>query len=295
MSGADLDGRYRHRPLVSDRAGLSSRIFGRLYRWMLQKHDRAIEISVGSQVAVRMPAQFARYHWEQYQPESVAAVVGWARQNPMGVVLDIGRLGAECEEVPVGIYSLIALFASPQVEVIAFDSDLIRLAKLRRLCKYAQGARLRAVYGFIGGTSTEVVTISEAIARTDNDFRAAAAWGGLGMMRYDVRINPFQAIPFRLLDHLFLQNALANRPVLIRSQQRGEQLGVLIGARRLLEKMRPHLLLTVHPQELSRYGNSREKVQSFLERMGYEFRCLAIGGDEEYWWCQFKAANRAEI
>jgi hypothetical protein len=293
VSASDPALRHPHYRPDSKRVELSAHILGRPYQWMLKTDDRAVEVLVGGQIAVRMPARFARYDWQRYQPESVAAVVQWVRQNPRGVVLDIGRPeGTFAVGGAAGIYSLIAFFAGPQIEVVTFDSDLPRLAKVRRLCTYAQSVRLRVVYGFIGDVSTEVIPLSEAIVRTDNHFRAAAAWGGLGMMRYDVRISPFRPVHFRLLDHLFLQDDLVNRPMLIRSHEQGGQVGVLTGAQRLLERARPYLLLTVHPEELRRSGHSREQLQRFLESNGYEFSCLAAGHEER--WCQFKTTNSAE-
>src|SRR6266851_2691208 len=144
------------------------------YQWLLNAGGRDLEVLVGGQIAVRVPAEFARYDWEHYEPESVAAVVKWARQHPHGVVLDVGD--------SAGIYSLIALFASPQIEVVTLDGDLPRLARVRRLCKLAQGERLRLVYGFIGASCTTVLSLSQAVASTEDELRAAAAWGGLGML-----------------------------------------------------------------------------------------------------------------
>ena len=153
---------------------------------------------------------------------------------------------------------------------------------------------MRFVYGFVGETSTEVITLSEAIARTDDDLRSAAAWGGLGMLRYDVRVYPFREVHFRLLDQLFLQDDL-DRPTDAHtiSVNRG-QLGMLRGARRLLKKCHPCLLLTVHPQDLRANGHSREEIQRFLESKDYEVTLLAVG-HEEHWWCRSKSANAAGI
>jgi hypothetical protein len=261
---------------------------------ILKTDDYAVEVSVGGQIAVKMPARFARYDWQHHQPEAVAAVVQWVRQNPAGLVLDIGPTGAPFEFADcAGIYSLIALAAGPQIEVVAFDSDVSRLARIRRLCDYARGGRLRFVYGFIRETSTEVISLSQAIARTDDDLRSAAAWGGLGMLRYDVRVSPFRKTHFRSLDQLFLQEELINRPMLIRSQLTWGQLGMLRGAQRLLKKCHPCVLLTVDPQDLRAYGHSREEIQRFLESEDYEVRSLAVG-DEEHWWCRSKSANAAE-
>jgi FkbM family methyltransferase len=284
---------HPHRRPASGRAKLaSSNTLGWPKRWMFKIYDPAVEVSVGGQIAVRMPARFAGYDWEHYQPESVAAVVRWVKQNPRGVVLDVGRAGGVLEAGDsAGIYSLIAMSTGPQIEVIAFDPDLPNLTKVRRLCKYAHGARLRVVYGFIGGC-TEAISLFEAITRTNKDLRAAAAWGGLGMMRF--RASPFRPVPFRLLDDLFLQDDLINRPMLIRSHEQGGQLGVLAGGQQLLQRARPDLLLTVHPEDLRRFGHSRQDLQSLLEANNYEVTCLPSSYEEE-WWCQVRPTNSTKV
>ncbi len=123
VNGSSAGLHHRHHRTRSTAANLSSDIRGR--QWILKADDHAIEVSVGGQIAVKMPARFARYDWQHHQPEAVAAVVQWGRQNPAGVVLDIGRVGGPFEFGDcAGIYSLIALAAGPQIDVVTFDSDL---------------------------------------------------------------------------------------------------------------------------------------------------------------------------
>ncbi len=249
------------------------------YQWLLNTGGRDLEVLVGGQIAVRVPAEFARHDWEHYEPESIAAVVGWARQHPRGVVLDVGSSD--------GIYSLIALFASPQIEVVTLDCDLPRLARVRRLCKLAQGARLRLVYGFISASCTAVLSFSQAVASTEKELRAAAAWGGLGMLGYDVRFNPSRIVHFQVLDFLF-RDEFIDRPMLIRSHAGADQMGLLRGGLSLLRRARPDLLLTIAPEDLACYGHSVEQIQEFLGSIGYDWDCIAID-HEQRWWCQFKS------
>jgi hypothetical protein len=247
------------------------------YQWLLSMGGRDLEVLVGAQIAVRVPAEFARYDWEQYEPESIATVVGWARQHPRGVVLDVGG--------SAGIYSLIALFASPQIDVVNLDGDLPRLARVRRLCKLAQSKRLRLVHGFIGASCTAVMSLSQAVAFTENELRAASAWGGLGMLRYDTRLNPSRIVQVQVLDFLF-RDEFIDRPMLIRAHAGADQMGLLRGGLSLVERARPDLLLTIAPEDLACYGYSVEQIQGFLGSIGYDWDCI---DHKQQWWCQFKS------
>ena len=76
------------------------------------------------------PSTPATQHWESYEPEEVQALLSsGSRRHPNGLVLDIGS--------SVGFYSLVSLFSSPQMHVIAFDSDIGSLKATRRMCRYA--------------------------------------------------------------------------------------------------------------------------------------------------------------
>jgi len=122
-------------------------VFRTSYHWLVDGAYGDKEVSVGGQIAVRLPAEFASHDWEHFQPESAAAVARWAKHHQRGIVLDVGESS--------GIDSLVALFSDPQIEVVKLDSDLLRLARIRRLCKLAPGERLRLVYGFIGASCTK--------------------------------------------------------------------------------------------------------------------------------------------
>jgi hypothetical protein len=61
--------------------------------------------------------------------------------------------------------------------------------------------------------------------------------------------------------------------------------GVKVGGEALLRRVRPDLLLSVHPPALPGYGHSKAEVEAFLRRLGYDIRCLAVD-HEEHWWCE---------
>jgi hypothetical protein len=246
-------------------------------QWLLGVGGRDLEVLVAGQIAVRVPAEFARYDWENYEPESIGRVVEWARQHPRGVLLDLGN--------SAGIYSLVALFAGPQIEAVTVIGDLPRLARVRHLCKNTQGERLQLVYGIVGAACTSVLSLSKAVAVTESNLRAAAAWGGLGMLGYDFRLNPGLIVDFHVLHFLF-QDEFIDRPMLIRSHAGADQMDLLRGGLSLLQRARPDLLLTIAPDDLRRYGYSVGQIQEFLGSINYNWNRIAIGPPQQ-WWCQF--------
>jgi FkbM family methyltransferase len=202
--------------------------------------------------------------------------VEWTKAHPGGVILDIG-----CS---VGIYSVTALFADPRVEVFAIDADLSSLAATRRLCRYASGDRLHVVCGLIGDQRTSDQTINDAIEETSRQLKMACApRGDPGTTKYICSTSrETGAIPRYSLDQLF---SIEKRPGLIKCDVEGAELLVLQGARELLARAVPDILLSVHPPALENdYGHSVVDLQKFLHSAGYKHRVLAVD-HEEHWWC----------
>src|SRR5256885_3284167 len=82
LNASDPASSHAHYNDGSKRPKLTRGIPVRPSRWILRSADRPVEVSVGRQIMVKMPARFAGYDWERYQSESVGAVVRWVRQNP---------------------------------------------------------------------------------------------------------------------------------------------------------------------------------------------------------------------
>jgi FkbM family methyltransferase len=225
----------------------------------------------------RIPAEFSgACLWEEYEPEPVAALVGWVREHPTGLVLDVG-----CE---IGLYSVAALAASPAVEVIAFDADLNALQAARRVCRCMAGSRLRLVYGFLseGGREEGLET---AVEQTTRELARAKVSGDPGTNRHLYLHGPADpVIPTRSLDSLFGQTGGWGRPVLLKSDIEGAELLMLRGAARVLREARPQLLLSVHPLQLPRFGHSVADIREHVQSAGYRVEFLADHG-EEHWWC----------
>lgn len=248
------------------------------YHVLLGSGGRGVSILVGGKAEVAMPAEFTGGEWEKYEPETIAKFAEWVRRNPAGVVLDLGS--------SIGIFSAVALFADPEVEVVAFDSDLASLAATRRMCQYATGDRLRLVYGFVAESPTERVTLVEAVASTTAALVRSGVRGDPGALRYVCIADAnTAAVPARRLDDLFGEPPAHGRRMLIKCDVEGAELLVLLGAKSLLQHGHTEMLLSVHPPALPAYGHTVEQVRAFVEGCGYAIECFAVD-HEEHWWCK---------
>lgn len=271
----------RHQPGLERAEWLWSALRGP-YHKILDRRGTGVSIAVGGMADVRMPTEFVGASWEEFEPASIAAYVRWLRRHPRGIVLDIG-----CS---IGIYSLVALFAVDRVSVVAFDADLASLRAARRMTRYAGGARLQLVLGFVAGDATECDPLADAVAITARLVEGAAP--GADATRYVCIGDPAAAdLPRRRLDDLF-PSGFEGRAGLIKCDVEGAEQIVLSGGTRLLSRHGPDLLLSVHPAELAGYGHSKDSLREFLAQFGYSATTIAVD-HEEHWWCCSAAGHRS--
>jgi FkbM family methyltransferase len=269
--------RIRHLPGLERMEGLWGALRAPYHR-LLDPAARGVEVKVGGSADVRMPAEFAGASWEDYEPASVAAFARWVRDHPAGVVLDVG-----CS---TGIFSVVALSAGAETQVVGFDPDLASLAAARRMCRFAGVRRLRLVHGFVGEAATEAVTLDVASAATEALIAGSAMRGDVGTTRYVCLGDEDTAgLACRRLDDLLAGGAFAGKPLLVKCDVEGAELLVLAGARELLARPAVELLLSVHPPALPQHGHSVAAVREFLERAGYGIECIAVD-HEQHWWCR---------
>lgn len=239
------------------------------------------EVRVGGYAKVRMPAEYAGVNWEDYEPENVRVLTDWVAANPDCCVLDIGS--------SVGIFSLLALSASPRCRVLAFDSDLPSLAALRKLCRYVSGDRLQVVRGFVAdkGRGERGRDLPDAAARTQALMAKAAPKDNLESMTFTCLVHENTGdIPTYTLDEVFADGQAPQVRCLVKCDVEGAELLVLRGAERFLREASPVLLLSVHlPHMLAEYGHTQEQVRDLLVSSGYSIKVVAID-HEEHWWCE---------
>lgn len=267
----------RHAPSIEQAEGLWN-LLREPYHQFLNLGGRGVAVSVGGSCTVRIPPEFSGGYWESYEPETVAAVVGWLEKHPTALFLDIG--------CAIGIFSIVGLFVSDRVEVVAFDSDLASLKATERMCQYAGGNRLRLIHGFVSNEHSSGLGLSAASTKTLEALSTSSVTGAPGTTVYIcIDGNTDSTIPTHGLDGLLFAEKPWNRPILLKCDVEGAELLVLRGAQKLLKQCSPHILLSVHPPALPSYGHSVSDVRQYLEAAGYQIKVLAVD-HEEHWWCE---------
>ena len=216
-----------------------------------------VRISIGNTVTACIPPEFCGSDWDFDQCETVSALVNWLATNPGAVILDVG-----CS---TGVFAVAALFADPNCEVIAFDSDTASLKATRRVTRFASGNRLRLVRGLVTDRAPDT-SLATALAATEEELTRTAEGGAPGTTQY-ICLNTPEAVglPVYTLDALLASSALMERPLLLKCDVEGAEAHVLRGARITLQANHPTLLLSVHPPALPTYGSSEAEVRSFLK------------------------------
>ena len=113
--------------------------------------------------------------------------------------------------------------------------------------------------------------------------------GELRSIRYESLNDPNAgSIPSYRLDDLLAKRVANERAMLIECDVEGAELEVLRGASDTLKRLRPDLMLSVHPHKdfgLVQYGHSKANVEAFLRAHDYAIDCIGID-HEEHWVCR---------
>jgi FkbM family methyltransferase len=237
---------------------------------VVDPRDRGIWVVMGG-ARVRVPAYFLGGGRFDYEASSIARFIQWLGQHPDALLVDVG-----CS---LSIYGAVALSHTRNAEVIAIDADPVGLKCSSFLCSKVEAPdRLQLVHAVVGRTATtnsSLVNVRETTAR----LLASRAIPRIAeAIRYYDALAPSE-IASLTLDQL-LAGVAAPRPVLLKIDVEGTELDVLHGAAQTLRRVRPSLLLSVHPQ----FGVDISAVHEFLHASGYDAEHFATD-HEEHWWC----------
>lgn len=245
---------------------------------VIDPFDRGITIEV-SGTQVRAPGYFKGGGRTDYELASAVRFKQWLKEHPEGLVVDVG-----CS---VSTYGIVALSAYPSSRVIAVDPDLPSLVWTRFLCsKVERPSRLRLVRGFVVADADPPKNADAASADTAGELDRRSANPFVEVTKYqDGNDSANKTVPRHSIDAL-LDNDDCSGGLLIKIDVEGNELGVLKGARRILSRLAPSVLVSVHPQ----FGVDVAEVRKFFEADGYSCEHFATD-HEEHWWCAPRAAS----
>jgi FkbM family methyltransferase len=252
------------------------------YHLLLKRSKKGFRLNIGGVMPVRLPGEFCAKELENYEAISAEAICDWSNQHSGGLFVDIG-----CS---YGYFSCGFLFADPTATVIAIDADLPSLSIAQHVCRYApEGSqRLELVHALVTPETSNRWDFDSLIIETHKSLQNPE-------LRLDPKQTNYVNLDTRIseqdLPRISLDDLLAKRleetdaPSLIKCDVEGAEILVLQGARTILERCRPTLLVSVHPPYLPRFDGSVDEIQELLKQAGYEYDVIDID-HEEHWLCQ---------
>ncbi|MEO5910955.1 MAG: FkbM family methyltransferase [Pelobium sp.] len=228
---------------------------------------------------IAIPPEFYSIKLAEYEKIATLKLINWLKKNPDSFILDIG-----CAQ---GLISTIALFASPDCQVIAVDSDLDSLFVTKKMIQYANKShsRLSIVNCLIADYNTNQNDLTEVLKYTNELVNKSNLSGLPNSTKYiNLDKNIDKKIPVYAIDHLFKNFEMKHSKVLIKCDVEGAELFVLKGAINFINKYNPIILLSVHPEILISFNYQLDEITGFLKSINYKHTLLAID-HEEHWWC----------
>ncbi|MEO6052686.1 MAG: FkbM family methyltransferase [Chthoniobacterales bacterium] len=271
---------FRNLPGLRNCTGLW-KLLHRPYYSLMHATGWSVKYPLTSDVTLNVPAYFLRQDWRSYEPDGIAVFIRWLRAtaDKPRVVLDIGS--------SIGFYSTVALFTDPNVEVFAFDPDLESLRLVHRFCSKVPNAnQLHSIWGFLGSRNSMSSSMAnaEALTETQRKKTTSATLEHIAYLNLSDLAEKDHSTPVYTLDALTKNGEMFDhRAVLLKCDVEGAELHVLRGATALIQRVRPALLISVHPSSwLSKYNTKHEDIGSFLHDLGYEWDILS-SDHEDHW------------
>ncbi|OGY90818.1 MAG: hypothetical protein A3H70_03750 [Candidatus Komeilibacteria bacterium RIFCSPLOWO2_02_FULL_48_11] len=166
----------------------------------------------------------------------------WKKQSEnKNIVVDLGGYN--------GIFGLISAAANPASRVYIFEPDTINYNHIK------VNINLNQV------KNVEVVKAAVADQTGPVSFNLHAGGPGGSIADSGLEVDCWK------LDDFFQHREL---PTLMKFDIEGAECRALLGAKQILIKNKPAMLLEVHQKFLSRYGDSTQVIDRFLQAIGYK-------------------------
>ena len=211
--------------------------------------------------------------------------LGWAKHEPETPYLADLLSGAPvCLHVGAsdGRHSYVMTQVAPQARIYAFEPSAFTFEVLK-VCMTWHGIadRVTAVPAAVWDRTGEMLLVipKKLSGRMGHSWAYVAETAPEGEARPDIDVSGAELQPTQVvsLDDFCAREGL-DRVDFIRMDIEGAELKALAGARHILDRDRPHILLEIHPAMLQqRFGGTADQVFAFLRERGY--RMFALQGD----------------
>lgn len=200
--------------------------------------------------AMRFPARWARYYPREYQPDTYQFLLTHCHEHT--TVIDAGA--------HLGVFSVVmARLVGPRGVVLAFEpTPDTREALLQILT--------------LNGVDSIVEVRAEALAERDGTADLHGLGVSVGVANSLVTIanaSPLVTVSTKALDSLVEPTSPVS---CIKIDVEGAELRVLKGARQTIEAWRPAIALDIHPEAISRGGDTLQELWDVIVGFGYMVR-----------------------
>jgi FkbM family methyltransferase len=181
-----------------------------------------------------------------------------------------------------GRHSYVMTQVAPKATIYAIEPSAFSFEVLKTTLAWHRIAdRVTPVHAAVGDKAGEMllVTPRKITGRMGRAYAFVAETAPEGKARPDLQDSgmELQPTPVITLDGFCEERGL-DRVDFIRMDIEGAELMALTGARAILDRDRPHVLLEIHPQMLAaRFAGTAEEVVSLFTARGY--RMFALNGD----------------
>lgn len=181
-----------------------------------------------------------------------------------------------------GRHSYVMTQVAPQATVYAFEPSAFSLAVLKlTLAWHGIAGRVTPIHAAVGDKPGEMllVTPRKITGRMGRAYAFVAEHAPDGEARPDLQDAGLETQPTRMvtIDGFCAERGIG-RVDFIRMDIEGAELMALEGARQVIDRDRPHLMLEIHPLMLeARFGGTAAEVVAFIQGRGY--RMFTLIGD----------------
>jgi FkbM family methyltransferase len=181
-----------------------------------------------------------------------------------------------------GRHAYVMTQVAPRARIYAIEPSAFSLAVLKlTLAWHGIADRVIPVHAAVGDRAGEMllVTPRKITGRLGRAYAFVAEQAPKGRARPDLQDTGMEVQPTPVITlDAFCAERGVERVDFIRMDIEGAELMALAGARQILDRDRPHVLIEIHPQMLqARFGATAEQVVEVFRTRGY--RMFALNGD----------------
>jgi FkbM family methyltransferase len=181
-----------------------------------------------------------------------------------------------------GRHSYVMTRVAPRARIFAIEPSAFSFEVLKTtLAWHRIAGQVTAVHAAVGDKAGELllVTPRKITGRMGRAYAFVAETAPEGKLRPDLEDTgvELQPTPVVTIDGFCAERGI-NRVDFIRMDIEGAELMALAGAKGVLDRDRPHVLIEIHPQMLeARFGGTAEEVVELFRSRGY--RMFALNGN----------------